>query len=116
MLIGKLAALSTVLVVIVGCSLPAREPAVPRTDTARALPLGIPNARFFADAGPQAMVDEGYRAFEREEAALAATGRTSGKLPPVSYLAVSGGGDNGALARASSMAGLRPARGRSSRS
>ena len=31
------------------CSHPERGPAVPRVDTARAMPLGIPNARFFAD-------------------------------------------------------------------
>lgn len=80
-----------------GCSIPSREPAVPRADTARALPLGIPNARFFADAGPQAMLDEGNRAFEREQAALRASGQAGTRLAPVSYLAVSGGGDNGAF-------------------
>ena len=31
---------------------PKRGPAVPRADTARAMPLGIPNARFFADGEP----------------------------------------------------------------
>ena len=95
--LSALATLSVAIGAIGGCSIPAREPAVPKTDTTRALPLGIPNARFFADAGPQAMIDEGYRAFEREEVALSAAGRRGGQLPPVSYLAVSGGGDNGAF-------------------
>ena len=37
------------LAAIAACSHPTRGPAVPRADTARALPLGIPNARFYAD-------------------------------------------------------------------
>jgi predicted acylesterase/phospholipase RssA len=66
------------------------------------LPLGIPNARFFADGDPKPMIEEGMRALEREEAALQAAGNArlgqgGVKLPPVNYLAVSGGGDNGAF-------------------
>jgi hypothetical protein len=64
--VGALAALFVAGISITGCSIPARQPPVPRTDTTRALPLGIPNARFLADAGPQAMLEEGNRAFERE--------------------------------------------------
>ena len=75
---------------------------MPQADTARALPLGIANARFFADGDPKAMIEEGMRALEREEAALRAAGNARPgqggvKLPPVNYLAVSGGGDNGAF-------------------
>jgi hypothetical protein len=81
------------------------------------MPLGIPNARFFADSNPKPLIDEGMRALEREEAALrnaestrAGQGRT---LPPVSFLAVSGGGDNGAfgagLMNGWTEAGTRPA-------
>ena len=48
------------------------------------------------------MIEEGMRALEREEAALRAAGNARPgkggvKLPPVNYLAVSGGGDNGAF-------------------
>jgi patatin-like phospholipase/acyl hydrolase len=43
------------------------------------------------------MVDEGMRAIEREEAVLRAAGMPANRLPPVNYLAVSGGGDNGAF-------------------
>jgi hypothetical protein len=80
------------------CSYPERGPAVPRADTARAMPLGIPNARFFADGDTGLMVQEGMRALDREMATLRAEGKnpTRTKLPPVYYLAVSGGGDNGA--------------------
>ena len=83
--------------VIAGCSVPERGPAVPQADTARALPLGIANARFFADGDPKAMIDEGNRAAGREQAALRAAGKPTARLLPVSYLAVSGGGDNGAF-------------------
>jgi predicted patatin/cPLA2 family phospholipase len=98
----SLAVLSLGLVAIAGCSVPERGTPVPQADTARALPLGIPNARFFADGDPGPMIEEGMRALDREEAALRAAGaarpgQTAVRLPPVSYLAVSGGGDNGAF-------------------
>ena len=73
----KLAVFATLLAAIVGmggCSFPERGPAVPQADTSRALPLGIPNARFFADGDPKPMIEEGMRALEREEAALRAAG------------------------------------------
>jgi len=99
----KLAVFATSLVAILaisGCAFPDRGTSVPEADTARALPLGIANARFFADGDPKPMIEEGMRALDREEAALRAAGamRQAGtRLPPVSYLAVSGGGDNGAF-------------------
>ena len=50
-------------------------------------------------ATPALMIQEGMRALEREIAALRAEGKnpTRANLPPVYYLAVSGGGDNGAF-------------------
>ncbi len=91
------AVLSIGIFALGACSIPERGPAVPAADTARALPLGIPNARFFADGDPTAMIDEGARAFAREQAALRAEGKQITRLTPVYYLAVSGGGDNGAF-------------------
>jgi predicted patatin/cPLA2 family phospholipase len=81
------------------CSHPDRLPAVPRTDTARAMPLGIPDARFFADGDISPMIAAGQRAFDRELAALRAEGKDPARtgLPPAYYLAVYGGGDNGAF-------------------
>ena len=95
--LASIALLSLGLLAVAACSIPDRGPAVPRVDTARALPLGIPNARFFADGDTSPMVEEGNRAFERELALLRAAGKPAGRLPPVYYLAVSGGGDNGAF-------------------
>ena len=82
---------------LAGCSLPDRGPVVPYADTERAQPLGIPNARFFADGDPAPMIEEGTRALAREQAALQAAGQSIARLPPAYYLAVSGGGDNGAF-------------------
>ena len=92
----SLAALSIVVVAAAGCSIPERGVSVPASDTARALPLGITNARFFADGDPGPMIQEGTAAFAREEAALKAEGKSTTRLPPANFLAVSGGGDNGA--------------------
>lgn len=82
---------------LAGCSIPERGPAVPRSDTTRAMPLGIPNARFFADGDPQPMIEEGTLSVQREVAALRAGGKPTDRLPPAYFLAVSGGGDNGAF-------------------
>ena len=95
--LASAAILSVGLLTVAACSIPDRGPAVPRVDTARALPLGISNARFFADGDPAPMIEEGTRAFEREQALLRAAGKPAGRLPPAYYLAVSGGGDNGAF-------------------
>ncbi len=91
------AALLVGILALGACSIPERGTAVPSADTDRAMPLGIPNARFFADAHPKAIVDEANLSFEREQTALRAEGKSTTRLPPVYYLAVSGGGDNGAF-------------------
>lgn len=78
------------------CSFPERGPAVPPTDTTRALPLGLANARFFADGDPRPFIEEAARAYARQEALLKASGAGNAR-PPVNFLAISGGGDDGAF-------------------
>ena len=93
-------ALLTLLVaglITAACSIPERGAAVPRADTTAALPLGLPNARFFPDADPQPAIEEGLAALQREQAALGIAGNPKARLPAAYYLAVSGGGDNGAF-------------------
>ena len=90
-------ALAIGLGAVAGCSVPARGPAVPPSDTVRALPLGIPNARFFADGDPAPMIAEAALAIEREQAVLRARGEPTTPMPPASFLAISGGADNGAF-------------------
>lgn len=69
---------------------------MPRTETTKAVPIGTANARFFADEQAGAMVEEALRSVERE---LIVLGRSAadGPLPPAHFLAISGGGDNGAF-------------------
>ena len=60
--------LLAVALVATACSYPERGPAVPRAETTRALPLGIPNARFFADDDVGPMIQEGMRSLEQPPA------------------------------------------------
>ena len=92
-----LIALVCLSIALAGCSIPDRGPVVPYTYTERAQPLGIPNLRFYADGDPAPMIEEATRALAREKAALQAAGQSMATLPPAYYLAVSGGGDNGAF-------------------
>lgn len=89
--------LTIALTAMAGCAIPARGPAVPSSETTRALPLGIANARFFADDNPAPMIAEAAGARERERASLQAAGRPTSQMPPAFFLAVSGGADNGAF-------------------
>ena len=73
---------------------PCRAP-TPRAPSRSAFPMrgSLPTAI------PALMIQEGRRALDREMATLRAEGKnpTRTKLPPAYYLAVSGGGDNGAF-------------------
>jgi len=95
--IALLIALAVGLGAVAGCAVPARGPAVPPADTVRALPLGVPNARFFADGDPAPMIAEAALALQREQAILRDRGQPTAPMPPASFLAISGGADNGAF-------------------
>jgi hypothetical protein len=78
------------------CASPVREPGVPSELTERATVLGgLTNARYFADTQVQGMTREAYAALDRERAQLGPA--AAGRLPPANFLAISGGGDNGAF-------------------
>ena len=79
-----------------GCASLQRLPAVPADSTTRAEVLGIPNARFFVDADLSPYLKEAMVSIAREKAFLAKSGHR-GDLPPVNFLALSGGGDDGAF-------------------
>lgn len=83
--------------VVTGCALPQRGAAVPRDDTSRAAVPGIPNARFWLGDGLTAMAEEAIAGVERERAAVARAGGDPDRLPPAHFLAVSGGGEDGAF-------------------
>lgn len=77
------------------CSTPARLGPEPAALTTKAVAIDIPNARFFPDEQPKEMFEEGVRSFQREMKARNIT--DPAKLPPADYLAVSGGGEDGAF-------------------
>ncbi|MCP5197066.1 MAG: patatin-like phospholipase family protein [Gammaproteobacteria bacterium] len=79
-----------------GCATMGRLAAVPVEDTTRAEILGIQNARYWVDTDLEPFVQDAIAALEREKVYLARTGH-QGALPPVNFLAVSGGGDDGAF-------------------
>ena len=81
----------------VGCVQLDRLSAVPAAETQQASVMGVANARYVLDdKPPAAMIAEFKRAYDREVAYQRRHGR-GGPLPPAIYLAVSGGGDNGAF-------------------
>lgn len=78
------------------CTSPTRGPAVPAPLTDHATVLGgLTNARYFPDTQVPALTREAYAALDRERAQLGPA--AARRLPSANFLAVSGGGDNGAF-------------------
>jgi len=79
-----------------GCSSSERGSPVPAALADQVTVLGIQNARFWADTQGAALAADGEHALKRERTAASEVGR-DGPLPPAFFLAVSGGGDDGAF-------------------
>ena len=87
---------AVVLPAVATACIPSRQSAVPRAQTEQAAVLdGLPNARFWADTQVPELGQEAMRALERAREHLGL--RASGRLPPASFLALSGGSDDGAF-------------------
>src|SRR4029453_19525049 len=82
--------------VITGCGALQRLPAVPATATTKADP-GLGPIRFMVRTDTASFAMEAKNSLRKERAWLASHGQV-GSLPPVNFLAVSGGSDNGAFA------------------
>lgn len=81
---------------LAGCATDGRLPAVPLAVANDVKPLGVPNARFYADgdaAGAQAVANELVENRKRYEGASFG----KGKFATNHFLAISGGGDDGAF-------------------
>lgn len=89
-------AIGAALLLIQGCAGLARKEAVPAPLTTRAVVPGLPDVRYRIGIDDEALLREVVASVRREQAYLAARGHT-GPLPPATFLAVSGGGDNGAF-------------------
>jgi hypothetical protein len=79
---------------VTGCSTPQRLSAVPASEVARAS-LGTGPVRFLVARDVDGFAAEARSALAKEQAWLASQHR-SGELPTADFLAISGGGDNGA--------------------
>jgi hypothetical protein len=79
-----------------GCAGPIRKEAVPAAFTDQAVIPGMTEVRYRVGIDTEALQREGIASVRREQALLASAGRRGG-LPPATFLAVSGGGDNGAF-------------------
>ena len=93
-----LVSLATVLLLLQGCATPTRQPAVPEKLQNQAQIPGLENIRYRI-GNPDDLAEmarEGMESVQREQAFLAASGH-QGPLPPAVFLAISGGGDNGAF-------------------
>ncbi|KAB2921237.1 MAG: patatin family protein, partial [Candidatus Contendobacter sp.] len=86
-----IAVLLTVLLLLQGCATPSRLSAVPAQDTTRAEIPGIPNARYWVQTDIEPFIRDAIASGQREQAYLARIGHR-GPLPPINFLAVSGGG------------------------
>lgn len=83
-----------VSLVLAGCATPQRLPAVPLSLASSAVPLDIPDARFYADSDVERMSALANESYQRAKAAGLENGK-AGKHPRY-FLAISGGGDDGA--------------------
>ena len=79
---------------VAGCSTPQRLPAVPSASALQA-DEGLGPIRFLVMRETDSFAEEARSSVVKEQAWLASQGQ-SGPLPPASFLAISGGGDNGA--------------------
>jgi hypothetical protein len=77
------------------CSTPQRLEAVPRANVLQASPE-VDNVRFIVGGNTEAFEQWALHSLQREKANLERSGHT-GPIPPVAFLAISGGGGNGAF-------------------
>jgi predicted acylesterase/phospholipase RssA len=88
----------TVGVLVQACGVLPRLDPVPPAQTELAQIAGIPDARYWLDRDLGPFIRSVIGDTQRERDALAKTGRPIDPMPPISFLAISGGGDAGAFA------------------
>ncbi len=84
------------LCVVTGCAAPKRSPAVPEASYLDAVVPGMPDVRYFIDQDTSLFLQHGIESAGRERDQLGIQNSEAG-LPPANFLAISGGGDNGAF-------------------
>ena len=84
------------LILLQGCSTPARLEAVPQPEEGAAVVDGMTGIRYWQQSDLALLEQDATDAYKREAALAAAAGNT-GPLPPANFLAISGGGEDGAF-------------------
>jgi hypothetical protein len=85
-----------IIILSQGCSAPKRMEAVPPNLEVKAVIPGMPNVRYWAGEDNSDFIREVVQGLDREKAFLAKSGY-KGPLPVAEFLAISGGGDDGAF-------------------
>jgi Patatin-like phospholipase len=80
---------------LAGCAGPTRLDAVPANEKGETTVLGTSALRYWGDEASTKLVEDGVQSYFREVALRQASGQP-GALPPAQFLAISGGGENGA--------------------
>ncbi|WP_373501440.1 patatin-like phospholipase family protein [Desulfococcus sp.] len=89
--------MAALLLLVQGCAMaPPRLPAVPSPLTSKAEIPGMPGVRYVAGGDMTALTRVAMAALRREQDDLLKQGH-KGPIPPAVFLAISGGGDNGAF-------------------
>jgi hypothetical protein len=88
--------LSCIMGMTAGCALPVRLTAVPERLQASAELPGFPGVRYFAADHDRLLARDAIESIRLEEEWLSAAGHR-GPRPPARFLAISGGGENGAF-------------------
>lgn len=85
------------LLLTASCTASDRAPAVPSAMTAEAQIAGMPKVRYWADGDPADFIAAGIESVRLEVAWRESQG-LGAELPPANFLAISGGGEDGAFA------------------
>jgi len=103
--------IAATLLLVQGCATPTRLPAVPPELTSKAEIPGMPDVRYVAGGDLSELSQIAVDSLRKEQEFLAKQGH-KGPLPPAIFVAISGGGDNGAytagLLNGWTAAGTRP--------
>ncbi|MGZ8238081.1 MAG: patatin-like phospholipase family protein [Methylobacter sp.] len=81
---------------LASCSLPIRQPAVPQAWSQKAEVAGLTGVRYVVRSEMPEFAKDAIESFYRERTYRARQGQNA-RLPPANFLALSGGGDNGAF-------------------
>lgn len=91
-----LAGILFALLSVTGCGSPIRLDAVPVATQTKASIIGMPDVRYWADGEAGDFMRDALDSVNRERAVLEQAGHR-GPLPPAEFLAISGGGEDGAF-------------------